>query len=101
MASIRFDLRPVISAVKITQPATQYLLPHERQLVRVRRHPAILLGPILVVVFGLLVALAATGLFKLSGENLLAVWLAWGLLILRLAWKATGWLVNFYIVTSA
>jgi len=42
----------------------------------------------------------SSGLLVLRGDVLLAVWFAWGLLLLWLAGKTINWLVSYYIVTS-
>jgi hypothetical protein len=59
-----------------------------------------LLGPSLKVLIGLGIAGVLSSLLKFSGDMLLAVRLAWGLLLLRLAWKTINWSVNYYIVTA-
>jgi membrane protein YdbS with pleckstrin-like domain len=37
---------------------------------------------------------------KFSGDVLLAIWLAWSLLLLRLVWKVISWSAEYCIVTS-
>jgi len=79
----------------------RYLLPYERERITVRHHPAILFGPSLAVLIGLGIAgVLSSGLLVLRGDVLLAVWFAWGLLLLWLAGKTINWLVSYYIVTS-
>ena len=92
------DMGPIISG-GTSRPADRYLLPYEQQLITIRRHPAILFGPSLVVLVGLVAAGALTNLFKFSGYVLLAIWLAWGVLLLRLIWKVINGSVEYYIVT--
>ena len=83
-----------------TAPASvnRYLLPHEHQVITVRMHPAMLLGPISLVLAGLVVA----GLLSsvAHGGALDLIWLAWGLLLLRLIWKVANWSVDYFVVTS-
>jgi uncharacterized membrane protein YdbT with pleckstrin-like domain len=86
-----------------TPPADvdKYLLPHEQQVITVRRHPAILIGPILVTLGGLIIAavLSDTVLAK-EGAALWIVWAIWGVLLLRLIIKAFTWAVDYFVVTS-
>jgi uncharacterized membrane protein YdbT with pleckstrin-like domain len=86
-----------------TPPADvdKYLLPHEQQVITVRRHPAVLIGPIALTVAGLIVAAVLSDTFlQHQGTVLLLVWLAWGLLLLRLVVKAFTWAVDYFVVTS-
>jgi membrane protein YdbS with pleckstrin-like domain len=86
-----------------TPPADvdKYLLPHEQQVITVRRHPAILIGPILLTVAGLIVAAVLSDtLLAHAGAALWIVWLLWGILLLRLILKAFAWAVDYFVVTS-
>lgn len=87
-----------------TPPAevNKYLLPHEQQVITVRKHPAVLIGPITLAVAGLIVAWALSVTLLRHHTNLtIATWIAWGLLLLRLIWKAAAWSVDYFVVTSA
>lgn len=86
------------SAGDSVRPAERYLLPYEHLLVAVRYHPAILLRSILVVLAGLAAALSAP--LELSGNVLLVIWLAWGVLFFRLTWKIIKWWLGLFIATS-
>src|ERR1039457_7422879 len=79
----------------------RYLLPHEHPVITVRRHPAILIGPSVEALGGLLVAAVLTATI-LHGNGLLVfiVWLAWILLFMRMVWKTVNWAVDFFVVTS-
>ncbi|MFD0657270.1 PH domain-containing protein [Thermocatellispora tengchongensis] len=80
----------------------RYLLPHEHQVIMVRRHPAVLLRPVGEVFGGLIIA----GLLsKWLGDNqqgqaLVIVWWAWLLLLIRFVWKVAEWSVDYFVVTS-
>lgn len=80
---------------------SKYLLPNEQQVITVRRHPAVLIGPCMFVLGGLLAAavLSATVLHS-YGALALVVWLAWVVLLFWLIWKAINWAVDFFVVTS-
>src|SRR5215472_14295981 len=77
-----------------TVPASVYkhLLPHERQVITVRFHPAVLIGPVALVLAGLAVAgLLSTTIAKQNGMAMLVVWLLY---------KVWLWLEDYFVVTS-
>jgi len=86
-----------------TVPASvnRYLLPHERQVISVHEHPAVLIPPIALVLLGLAIAgvlsnWAAHG----NGTTILIIW---GLFVVLLGWlgvKIWEWAVNYFVVTS-
>src|SRR5215471_6904086 len=73
-----------------TVPASVYrhLLPHERQVITVRFHPAVLIGPVAVVLGGLAVAglLSTTTAARSNGTAML--------------FKIWNWLEDYFVVTS-
>ncbi len=79
----------------------KYLLPHERQVVTVRKHPAVLMGPISLTAAGLIVA-AVLSYTLLRHESTLrnVVWIAWLGLLAWLLWNAAEWGVGYFVVTS-
>ncbi len=86
-----------------TGPAAvnRYLLPNEQQVITVRRHPAVLIGPSILALAGLLAAGVLTATVLHSNEPLItAVWIAWLVLFARMIWKAINWAVDFFVVTS-
>jgi membrane protein YdbS with pleckstrin-like domain len=94
-------MRLVPSSDSVPSAVNKYLLPHERQVITVRQHPAVLIRPILEVLVGLAVAgflsdVAAHG----NGIAILIIWGLWGILVLRLAGKTYEWSVNYFVVTS-
>ena len=61
-----------------TVPASvnRYLLPHERQVITVHQHPAILIRPIFEVLAGLAIAGWLTTVFaKNNGTAILIIWI--------------------------
>jgi uncharacterized membrane protein YdbT with pleckstrin-like domain len=92
-------MRQPTSGPRSPVAVNKYLLPREVQVATVRQHPAVLIGPSVLAVGGLLVAgvLSATYAHGLINE---IMWIAWGLLFLWLAWKAVNWSVNYFVVTS-
>jgi uncharacterized membrane protein YdbT with pleckstrin-like domain len=86
-----------------TVPArvNRYLLPHERQVISVHRHPAVLIRPIFEVLVGLAIAGWITNSFTHgNGTAILIIWLLWAILLLRLAWKVLNWSLTFFVITS-
>jgi membrane protein YdbS with pleckstrin-like domain len=87
-----------------TVPASvnRYLLPHERQVISVHEHPAVLIGPIALVLLGLAIA----GFVSNSGithGNTTAILVIWGLWVVLLAWlgvKIWTWATDYFVVTS-
>ncbi len=87
-----------------TSPAGvhRYLLPNEQQVITVRRHPAVLIGPSALALGGLLAAAVLSATVLHGNDPLIAiVWLAWLVLFVRLVWRAVNWAVDFFVVTSS
>ena len=73
-----------------TVPASvnRYLLPHERQVITVHQHPAVLIRPIFEVLVGLAIAgWLSNALAHGNSTALLVIWILWALLLLRLLAK--------------
>jgi uncharacterized membrane protein YdbT with pleckstrin-like domain len=86
-----------------TVPASVYkhLLPHERQVITVRFHPAVLIRPVAEVLGGLAIAgLVSTTIAHGNGTVILIIWLAWLVLVGRLLIKIFNWLEDYFVVTS-
>jgi uncharacterized membrane protein YdbT with pleckstrin-like domain len=86
-----------------TVPASvnRYLLPHERQVITVHQHPAVLIRPIFEVLVGLAIAGWLTTVFaKNNGIAILIIWILWGIVFLRLAVKVFEWGETYFVVTS-
>jgi uncharacterized membrane protein YdbT with pleckstrin-like domain len=86
-----------------TVPASVYkhLLPHERQVITVRFHPAVLIRPVVEVLGGLALAgLLSATIAHGNGIVMLVIWLAWLILVGRLLVKIFNWLQDYFVVTS-
>jgi membrane protein YdbS with pleckstrin-like domain len=85
-----------------TVPASIYrvLLPHERRVITVRFHPAVLIKPVALALAGLAVAGLLSTIARLSGAILLVIWLAWLILLIRLLYAIYVWLEDYFVVTS-
>ena len=86
-----------------TVPASvnRFLLPHERQVITVHQHPAVLIR----VIFEVLIALAIAGwltvaVAKDNGTAVLIIWILWGIVFLRLVIKVVEWVETYFVVTS-
>jgi membrane protein YdbS with pleckstrin-like domain len=86
-----------------TVPARVYrvLLPHERRVITVRFHPAVLIRPVAEALGGLALAGLISTIVHLNSTALLVVWLLWLILVLRLLYKIYEWLEDYFVVTSA
>jgi len=86
-----------------TVPASvsRYLLPHERQVITVHQHPAVLIGRTFLVLAGLVIASwLSISVAHGNGTALLIIWVLWGLLLAWLAVKVVDWSLNYFVVTS-
>jgi membrane protein YdbS with pleckstrin-like domain len=86
-----------------TVPAKVYkhLLPHERQVITVRFHPAVLIRPVAEVLGGLAIAgLLTTTIAHRSGTAILVIWLLWLVVVIRMLYKIWVWLEDYFVVTS-
>src|SRR5580704_6329406 len=77
----------------------RYLLPREVQVATVRQHPAVLISPSAQALGGLLIAGLATATI-VHGVLAGIIWVAWGVLLLRLIWKVFNWSVDYFVVTT-
>jgi uncharacterized membrane protein YdbT with pleckstrin-like domain len=95
-------MRLVPSSDTVPTSVNKYLLPHERQVITVRQHPAVLIKPILWVLLGLAVAGFLSN-FSEVNSNAIVLWVIWGAwagLVVWLAVKVFEWSVNYFVVTS-
>ena len=94
-------MRLVPNSDTVPASVNRYLLPHERQVITVHQHPAILIRPIFEVLIGLAIAGWLTVAFaKNNGTAVLIIWILWGLVFLRLVWKVLEWGETYFVVTS-
>ncbi|MBV9207672.1 MAG: PH domain-containing protein [Actinobacteria bacterium] len=94
-------MRLVPSADAVPASVNRYLLPHERQVITVHKHPAVLIGPIALVLLGLAIAAwLSNSVAHGNGTALLVIWILWGVLLIRLVIKVFEWSVDYFVVTS-
>jgi Bacterial PH domain len=78
----------------------KYLLPHEHQVITVRKHPAILLRPVIYAVAGLILAAVLTAFARHNGTAVLIIWLLWLIPLGYVIVAVIEWADSFFIVTS-
>jgi len=86
-----------------TVPASIYrvLLPHERRVITVRFHPAVLIKPVALALAGLAVAGLLSTVARLDNTDaLVVIWLLWLILLIHLLYKIYVWLEDYFVVTS-
>ena len=94
-------IRVVPASDTVPAAVNKYLLPHERQVITVRFHPAVLIRPVALTLLGLAVAgLVTTTVAHGNGSVILVVWVLWGVLALWLGYKIWNWLEDYFVVTS-
>jgi uncharacterized membrane protein YdbT with pleckstrin-like domain len=94
-------MRLVPSSDNVPTSINKYLLPHERQVITVQQHPAVLLGRIVQALIGLAVAGFLSGTVAHGNSAvLLVIWLLWAVLLVRLITKVFEWSVNWFVITS-
>jgi membrane protein YdbS with pleckstrin-like domain len=94
-------MRLVPNTDTVPTSVNKYLLPHERQVITVHQHPAVLIRPIFEVLVGLAIAgWLSSSIAHGNGIALLVIWVLWVVLLLRLAVKAYEWSETYFVVTS-
>jgi uncharacterized membrane protein YdbT with pleckstrin-like domain len=95
-------IRVVPGSDTVPPAIARYLLPHERQVITVRLHPAVLIRPVAETLAGLALAALISALAAMgNGDVLLVIWLLWAVLLVRLIMKVWEWWDNHFVVTSA
>ncbi len=89
-------MRPVPAEDLVPNAVNRYLLPHERQVITVRMHPASMIGPG-VALSGVL---AAAAKLARRSERPEAVWYASSLLAADCVRRIAGWPGTYFVITS-
>ncbi|MDA8372570.1 MAG: PH domain-containing protein [Nocardiopsaceae bacterium] len=79
----------------------RYLLPHEQDVVTIRRHPAVLITPVAAVLGALIFAgiLSNTPLAA-TPAALAVIWWVWLLVLVWFVWRVAEWSVDYFVITS-
>ena len=94
-------MRLVPGTDTVPNAVNKYLLPHEHQVITVRKHPAVLLRPIGVTLLGLVIAaVISTTVARHNADVVGFVWIVWAVLLVWLAYRVWVWSQDYFIVTS-
>ena len=94
-------MRLVPGTDTVPNAVNKYLLPHEHQVITVRKHPAVLLRPIGVTLLGLVIAaVISTTVARHNADVVGFVWIVWAFLLVWLAYRVWVWSQDYFIVTS-
>jgi membrane protein YdbS with pleckstrin-like domain len=85
---------------RVPHTVERHLLPHERQVLTVRFHPAVLIQPVAITLGALAVALGVSVIPKIPGVVTLVVWLAFLGVLAWLSVQIWSWLEDYFVVTS-
>lgn len=79
----------------------KYLLPHEHQVITVRKHPAVLIGPIAITLGAILISIVLGSTVLLHTHNAALVLLVICLIALAyLGFRVWEWSEDYFVVTS-
>ena len=84
---------------RVPHTVERHLLPHERQVLTVRFHPAVLIKPVAITLAALAVALLIS-LAPVSGLVRLVIWLIFLGVLGWLGVQIWAWLEDYFVVTS-
>jgi uncharacterized membrane protein YdbT with pleckstrin-like domain len=92
---------PPLLVITVPASVNRYLLPHERQVITIHQHPALLIRSIFEVLIGLAIAgWLSNSVAHGNGTVILVIWILWGLLFLRLVVKVIEWAETYFVVAS-
>ena len=89
-------MRQVSSAASVPASVNRYLLPHERSCITVRKHPAELAGPLILVSGGLV----AAGELTRRSVRPKIVWGAYLPVLLYFLQRVAAWQATYFTVTD-
>jgi membrane protein YdbS with pleckstrin-like domain len=85
---------------RVPHTVERHLLPHERQVLTVRFHPAVLIKPVSITLAALAVALLVTMELPVPGVADLVIWVVFLGVLGWLSVKVYTWLEDYFVVTS-
>jgi len=85
---------------RVPHTVERHLLPHERQVLTVRFHPAVLIKPVAITLAALAVALLVTMELPIPGLADLVIWVVFLGVLGWLSVKVYNWLEDYFVVTS-
>jgi len=84
---------------RVPHTVERHLLPHERQVLTVRFHPAVLIRPVAISLAALAVALLVS-MAPVVGLAKLVIWIAFVGVLAWLGYRIWCWLEDYFVVTS-
>jgi uncharacterized membrane protein YdbT with pleckstrin-like domain len=85
---------------RVPHTVERHLLPHERQVLTVRFHPAVLIKPVAITLGALAVALVISVVPIIAGLVKLVIWLFFLGVLAWLGVQIWMWLEDYFVVTS-
>lgn len=85
---------------KVPHTVERHLLPHERQVLTVRFHPAVLIKPVSISLGALAIALVVSVIPHLDAIIKLVVWVLFLFVLGYLFVRVWAWLDDYFVVTS-
>lgn len=85
---------------RVPHTVERHLLPHERQVLTVRFHPAVLIKPVAITLAALAVALLVTMELPVSVVVGLVIWVVFLAVLAWLSVQVYQWLEDYFVVTS-
>lgn len=85
---------------RVPHTVERHLLPHERQVLTVRFHPAVLIKPVAVTLAALAVALLVTMELPVGAVVALVIWAVFLGILGWLSIQVYAWLEDYFVVTS-
>jgi uncharacterized membrane protein YdbT with pleckstrin-like domain len=85
---------------RVPHTVERHLLPHERQVLTVRFHPAVLIKPVAITLAALAVALLVTMELPVSAVVALVIWAVFLAVLAWLSVQVYQWLEDYFVVTS-
>jgi membrane protein YdbS with pleckstrin-like domain len=82
-------------------PVLRYLVAREDLVLAARQHPAVLIGPVTAMLGGLLATFVLAQMVPRSDQDIIvALFVAWMVLLARAGLKILAWTSNFFVLTS-
>ncbi len=92
----KYVVQRITNAPQLPRAVYKALMPTERVVIAVRMHPLAIIGPMLLILGGAILA----GLLSGAGDGGWVVWVLWGVLFVWQGWKIATWWRRYFVVTE-